>query len=103
MKLTKIQLKQMIREEIQKLAEQAKKGDFVSFVHTYKGQQNKWYLTYIDSTHVYLSLDEPTGGRISGMSTYHIQQLNDKSYYDDMVKWMDSGNKKHINGKTYRD
>jgi hypothetical protein len=106
MKITKSQLREIIREEIQNLTERItdplKKGDFVSFVDVYRGEENKWYITYIDSTHVYLSLDKPTpGGSKSGFSIYHIRQLSDKSYYKDMVKWIESGNKKHINGKKY--
>lgn len=101
MKLTKSQLREIIREELQNLTEGAKRGDFVSYVDVYKGDETKWYITYIDSTHVHLSTTKPGTGSTSSFSTYHIRELSDKRWYGDMVKWMQSGNKKHIDGKKY--
>ena len=99
MKITKSQLREIIKEEIQKLSESATKGDVVSFIQQIDGGDMKWYIRYIDSTHVHLSTKPDS---TSSFSTYHIRELKDNPYYGDMVKWMESGNKKHIDGKKYK-
>lgn len=103
MKITKSQLKEIIREEISKLKkplrESAKKGDVVSFTQRMpKGGNVKWFMQYVDSSHIKLN-DDPKLG--VGSAVYHMKELEKKPFYDDMVKWMNSGNKKFIDGKKY--
>lgn len=56
---------------------------------------------YVDSTHVDVTNTEPKNDRPSGFVA-HIGQLKHRDYYKDMVKWMKTGDKKHIDGKTYQ-
>lgn len=99
MKLTKRQLKEIIREEIKKLNKSQlkesapKKGDTVSFTDGIK-----WFMTYVDSSHVKLD-DRPNAN--TGSAMYHMGQLAKKPWYKDMEKWMDTGDAKFIDGKRY--
>jgi hypothetical protein len=101
MKITKTQLREIIREEIKLLNEnKLQKGDFVRYYDKYYGGKMEWYIVYIDPTHVRVTTDKPTS--TSGMVA-HVRQLQDRPYYRDMMKWIESGDKKHIDGKTYSD
>ena len=94
-------LREIIREELRSLSEnKLQKGDFVKYYDKYKGGKMDWYIVYIDSTHVRVTTDKPTS--TSGM-VGHIRQLQDRPYYRDMMMWIQSGDRKHIDGKTYSD
>jgi hypothetical protein len=104
MKLTKSQLKEIIREEIQWLNENTlTKGDYIRYYDKFKGGKMDWYIVYIDSTHVRVTTDKPGSGSPTGGFVAHVRQLQDRPYYRDMMKWMDTGDKRHIDGKTYSD
>lgn len=105
MKITKSVLREIIREEIQRLNENTlTKGDYIRYYDKFKGGKMDWYIMYIDSTHVAVTTDKPKGDKIpSGSFVAHIGQLKDRPYYRNMMKWMDSGDKKHIDGKIYSD
>jgi hypothetical protein len=101
MKLTKTQLKEIIREEIKSLNEnKLQKGDFVRYYDKYKGGKMDWYIVFIDETHVRVTTAKPP--TTSGM-VVHVRQLQERPYYKDMMKWIETGNPKHIDGKTYSD
>lgn len=104
MKITKTELRTIIKEELQRLNEETlQNGDYVMYYELENGKKYPWYIIYMDSTHVALSNTKPKPGeRFSGMGVYHIGQLKHRDYYKDMVTWMKTGNKKHIDGKTYK-
>jgi hypothetical protein len=61
-------------------------------------------ITYIDSTHVYWKTDSKnyidTGNK---GAIYHIGQLRDKELYNDLLAWMDTGDKTELENKLYTD
>lgn len=59
------------------------KGDVVKL----KFANMDWNVEYGDATHVHMSLPKQ---RMKG-DWYHIGQLKDKPYYDDLMKWMKTG------------
>jgi hypothetical protein len=105
MKLTKSALREIIREEIKSLREDTvERGDFIHYYDKYKGGKMDWYIVYIDSTHVRVTTEKPKEGeRSTSGFVAHIRQLQDRPYYKDMMKWIQTGDKKHIHGKTYSD
>lgn len=66
-------------------------------VYELKDGEDTWYLTYIDSTHFFLSNSKDFKG-----NAYHIGQIKTKPYYDEVLNWLDSciKNKNEIADKT---
>lgn len=58
-----------------------------------------WYMKRIDGTHVMSANNEKALHNGRG-AVYHVRQLNDKPYYDDLRKWLYG--KKDIDGKVYK-
>ncbi len=77
------------------------KGDYVRIYVEERGKKYPYYITYIDSTHVDVTNREPKpGDRPSGFVA-HVGQLKHTDYYDDMIKWMRTGDSSHIEDKAY--
>lgn len=70
-----------------------KEGGSISENYVVKDGQDTWYLTYIDSTHFYLSNSKDFKG-----SAYHVGQFRGEKYYDDVKSWLKSHNSKMANG-----
>jgi hypothetical protein len=54
---------------------------------------NVWYLTYIDSTHFFLSNSPDFKG-----NAYHIGQFRGRPFYDEVNQWLKSFNKSYAKG-----
>lgn len=48
---------------------------------------NNVYVRYIDTTHVMVSNNQTDADDHKG-GVYHIAQLRDEPYYNDMINWM---------------
>jgi hypothetical protein len=70
-----------------------KEGGSISENYVVKDGQDTWYLTYIDSTHFYLSNSKDFKG-----SAYHVGQFRGEKYYDDVKSWLKSHNSKMAKG-----
>lgn len=57
----------------------------VTDVYELKDGEDTWYLTYIDSTHFFLSNSKDFKG-----NAYHIGQFKTKPYYDVVLNWLHS-------------
>jgi hypothetical protein len=106
-KITKNELRQIIREELHRINELGNedapsKGDYVKYYELEGGKKYPWYIMYVDSTHVDVTNKEPKKGQAPGAFVAHIGQLKHRDYYNDMIKWMKTGDKKNIDGKTYK-
>jgi len=101
--MKKSELRQIIREEIQRLSEGTpEQGDYVKIYEKERGKKYPWYIMYVDSTHVDVLNREPKKDERPSGFVAHVRQLKHRDYYDDMIKWMKTGDKKHIEGKTYK-
>ena len=69
----------------------------------HRGIKHTYYIIYIDSTHVATSYGEkpPKPNSVSGLPVFHVGQLRSEPYYNDMIKWMKTGDV-GIHGKTYK-
>lgn len=79
-----------------------KKDDVVYLKTPYSNVASR--IMYIDSTHVYWktdSTDQIDTGSKGGV--YHIGQLRDKQLYNDLLTWMDTGDKTALETKQYTD
>lgn len=79
-----------------------KKDDAVYLKTPYSNVASR--IMYIDSTHVYWktdSTDQIDTGSKGGV--YHIGQLRDKQLYNDLLTWMDTGDKTALETKQYTD
>lgn len=54
-----------------------------------KDGENVWYLTYLDSTHFFLSNSEDFKG-----NPYHIGQFRDRPFYNEVNEWLKSETRK---------
>lgn len=60
-----------------------------------------WYIRMIDSTHIAMSNQDKDvkTSHSPSPAIYHVGQLRDEQYYQDLVNWLHNG--KDINGKKY--
>lgn len=69
------------------------KGGGVDNVKKIIDGDNVWYLTYIDSTHFFLSNSPDFKG-----NAYHIGQFRGRPFYDEVNQWLKSFNKSYAKG-----
>lgn len=78
------------------------KGDSIYLETGYPNVKSR--ITYIDPTHIFWKTgtdsDLSTGGN---GSAYHIGQLRDKEFYNDLIKWMHEGDPEALRSKKYSD
>lgn len=60
-----------------------------------KDGENVWYLTYLDSTHFFLSNSEDFKG-----NPYHIGQFRGRPFYDEVDEWLKSETRKRHSYET---
>jgi hypothetical protein len=70
-----------------------KEGGSVNETFVVKDGQDTLYLTYIDSTHFYLSNTKSQKG-----SAFHVAQFKGEKYYNDVLSWLKSYNTKMAKG-----
>jgi hypothetical protein len=68
-------------------------GGGVGDVYTLKDEEDTWYLTYIDSTHFFLSNTKEYKG-----SAYHIGQFRARPFYNEVLSWLKSHKGQMANG-----
>jgi hypothetical protein len=69
------------------------KGGGVDNVKKIIDGDDVWYLTYIDSTHFFLSNSQDFKG-----NAYHIGQFRGRPFYDEVNQWLKSFNKSYAKG-----
>ncbi len=83
------ELRQIIREEILK---EARSKDKIEV--NYMGY--KWTIQYMDGSHIKMGL-----ANTNRYDVYNIDQLRDKSYYKDLVNWIENSDST-ISKKKYK-
>jgi hypothetical protein len=68
-------------------------GGGLGDVYTLKDEEDTWYLTYIDSTHFFLSNTKEYKG-----SAYHIGQFRARPFYNEVLSWLKSHKGQMANG-----
>jgi len=95
--MKKSELRQMIREEITTLfeAKTPKKGALVDL----NFMNMEWEILFMDGSHI--KMRKRDYSKAGGYDVYNIDQLRDRSYYKDLVKWMQNGDTT-IENKKYK-
>ena len=70
-----------------------KNGGGVGDVYKLIDGENTWYLTYLDSTHFFLSNTKEYKG-----SPYHIGEFRSRPFYNEVLSWLNSNKGKMANG-----
>lgn len=78
-------------------------GAYVKYYEVENGKKYPWYIEYIDSTHVAMSMKDPNERSGSNAAVYHIGQLRDKKFYNAMIHWMQTGDAKGIMNKSFNE
>lgn len=94
--------KESLREMVKRIIKEEQTNSTIEPVHIQvkDGQYtSNWFLSKIDATHLKMSNNVK---RIDdeGM-TYHINQLRNHEFYNDVKSWLKGG--KSPNGKTYNE
>tara|TARA_R110000868_G_scaffold147305_2_gene368697 strand:- start:1294 stop:3186 length:1893 start_codon:yes stop_codon:yes gene_type:complete len=87
-KVLKIKIK-LFEKELTKYA----KGGGVDKVYKLIDGENTWYLTYLDSTHFFLSNTKEYKG-----SAYHIGEFRSRPFYNEVLSWLNSNKGKMAKG-----
>jgi len=87
-KVLKIKIK-LFEKELTKYA----KGGGVDKVYKLIDGENTWYLTYLDSTHFFLSNTKEYKG-----SPYHIGEFRSRPFYNEVLSWLNSNKGKMAKG-----
>lgn len=87
-KVLKIKIK-LFEKELTKYA----KGGGVGDVYKLIDGENTWYLTYLDSTHFFLSNTKEYKG-----SPYHIGEFRSRPFYNEVLSWLNSNKGKMAKG-----
>ena len=87
-KVLKIKIK-LFEKELTKYA----KGGGVDKVYKLVDGENTWYLTYLDSTHFFLSNTKEYKG-----SPYHIGEFRSRPFYNEVLSWLNSNKGKMAKG-----
>lgn len=78
--------KKLLNENKLNESEKPKKGDQVSIRDKKTGA---WIIEYMDSSHIKMA--KAWSGKSTKFEIYNIGQLKDRIYYNDVVKWMQTG------------